>query len=47
MATTIDNFELIKLVGEGANGKVYLCNDTRDGNQYAIKVMQIKSPEHA
>ena len=47
MAATIDNYELIKLLGEGANGKVYLCRDKNDNNQYAIKVMQIRSPEHA
>ena len=47
MATKVDNFELIKLLGEGANGKVYLCKDTSDGNkQYAIKVMQVRSEEH-
>ena len=46
MATTIDNFQLIKLLGEGANGKVYLCTDMNDGNHYAIKVMQVKSPAY-
>mmetsp|Transcript_14698 Transcript_14698/g.30423 ORF Transcript_14698/g.30423 Transcript_14698/m.30423 type:complete len:404 (+) Transcript_14698:11-1222(+) len=35
----INNFEVIKVLGKGAFGKVKLCKDTNDGQLYAIKIM--------
>jgi len=35
----INSFEVIKLLGKGAFGKVKLCKDINDGKMYAIKIM--------
>ena len=36
---TLDNFEIIKLIGSGGFSKVYLCRFKKDGNFYAMKVI--------
>uniref|UniRef100_A0A6U2AVL0 Protein kinase domain-containing protein n=2 Tax=Hemiselmis andersenii TaxID=464988 RepID=A0A6U2AVL0_HEMAN len=36
---TVNQFEIVKLLGKGAFGKVKLCKDTRDGKLYALKIM--------
>ena len=36
-----DNLRQIKLLGEGAFGKCYLCEDTRDGSMWVVKQIDI------
>jgi serine/threonine protein kinase len=36
---TLDSFEVIKMIGSGGFSKVYLCRFKRDGNFYAMKVI--------
>ena len=33
-----DDYTLIKVIGEGMNGKVYLCQNKKDKKKYALKV---------
>ncbi len=40
---TLGNYELVKLIGEGSMGRVFLARHTRLGRQVAVKVMR---PEH-
>jgi serine/threonine protein kinase len=35
----LPNFEVVRLLGEGGMGKVFLAKDTRDGREVAIKVV--------
>lgn len=37
---TIDDFELLKLIGKGGYGKVYLVQHKRTGRYYAMKVLR-------
>ena len=37
---TLDDFNLIKLLGEGAQAKVYLVKLKENGKQYAMKVIR-------
>jgi serine/threonine-protein kinase len=40
----LGNYEVLKIIGEGAMGRVYLCRHSRIGRQAAIKVLKA---EHA
>lgn len=37
-------YKLVKKIGEGGYGAVYLCTNTRTKEKVAIKVMSISSP---
>jgi len=41
------NFLLVKIIGEGASGKVYEAYNVKDGTRVAIKLFQALSPEVA
>jgi len=34
----VGNYKIINFIGEGSFGQVYLVEDIRDNNQYAMKV---------
>ena len=38
----INQYMIIKTLGEGAYGKVKLCIDTQSNNTYAVKIMNKK-----
>lgn len=37
---TFENFEFIKVLGKGNNGKVILCREKAKGKLYAIKILK-------
>jgi serine/threonine-protein kinase len=39
---TVGNYRLLKVIGEGANGIVYLCQDVDSGLIYAMKMLRMK-----
>jgi WD40 repeat protein/serine/threonine protein kinase len=44
--TRINQYEIIKLLGQGGMGTVFLARDLRLGRRVAIKLLQINEPEH-
>jgi len=40
--STIDDFEILGLIGEGSFGRVFHVVKKEDGNEYALKVMNKK-----
>jgi calcium/calmodulin-dependent protein kinase I len=46
IAKWLQHYKIGKVLGEGANGVVRICSDTRSGTEFAIKEVQIKSPRH-
>lgn len=45
--TRVHDYEVVKLLGHGTSGSVFLGRDLRLGRKVAIKIIRASSPEHA